>query len=62
MTKAERRVVEAARAALRWFDNHTRGNALNGPTDDLRIGRELAAALRAADAEQQAQSALKATA
>lgn len=45
MQDRERRLVEAAPAALRYFQNRLGGSGLNGPNDDLFIGRQLDRAL-----------------
>ena len=47
-------LIEVAERARRWFDNRLRGNALNGPNDDVMIGRDLETALRAVEQEQDA--------
>jgi len=48
MTEQER-LLTAAKRALRWFTNYSKGTALNGMHDDLIIGQELRAAIEAAE-------------
>ena len=45
MSERDARLVEAARAALRYFQNRLGGASTNGPNDEVFIGRQLANAL-----------------
>lgn len=45
MEDAQDRLLAAARRALRWFDSHNGGKALNGPSDCILIARSLANAI-----------------
>ena len=52
MTPAQQQLVSAAKQAERWFYHHLKGDALNGPSDDIFVARELTAAIAAVEDEQ----------
>ena len=51
MTRAQQQLFGAAVQAERWFFHHLKGDALNGPSDDVFVARNLTAAIAALEQE-----------
>lgn len=53
---SDEQLLDASKRALRWFSNYQKGNALNGPSDDLIIARELRRVIELVETTQDAEA------